>query len=169
MNLVLGSNTRPSIVGIERCNPLFWIIQLVFLTICVIFTWIAVTLAQRHQAIKLKHHEINVCKSDIRYNDRKKLSQLLALGFVGGWVAGALGLGGGSVYNPALLAMGVPPIVSSASGLYLVTFSKIAACLVYFLNEELDIPYGFWIGAWSCVGMVIGILMTQFYMKRTGR
>ena len=94
---------------------------------------------------------------------------LMTLGFVGGWVAGALGLGGGSVYNPALLAMGVPPIVSSATGLYLVTFSKIASCLVYFLNEELDIPYGLWIGAWSTVGMVIGILLTTLYMKKTGR
>ena len=110
-----------------------------------------------------------MCKSDIRYDDSKRLSQLLALGFFGGWVAGALGLGGGSVYNPALLSMGVPPIVSSASGLYLVTFSKIAACLIYFLNEELDIPYGLWIGAWSCVGMVIGILITNSYMKKTGR
>ena len=110
-----------------------------------------------------------MCKSDIRYSDKKKLWQLLGLGFVGGWVAGALGLGGGSIYNPALLSMGVPPIVSSASGLYLVTFSKIAACLVYFLNNELDIEYGFWIGAWSTVGMVIGILLTTFYMKKTGR
>ena len=65
--------------------------------------------------------------------------------------------------------MGIPPIVSSASGLYLVTFSKIAACLVYFLNEELDIGYGFWIGAWSTVGMVIGIIATNCYMKKTGR
>ena len=169
MNLVLGSSTRPSIVGIERCSPLFWIIQLIFLIICAVFTWIAVILAQKHQAIKLKHHEINVCVSDIRYNDRKRLCQLLGLGFVGGWVAGALGLGGGSIYNPALLAMGVPPIVSSASGLYLVTFSKIAACLVYFLNEELDIPYSFWISFWACVGVILGIIMTNSYMKKTGR
>ena len=65
--------------------------------------------------------------------------------------------------------MGVPPIVSSATGLYLVTFSKIASCLIYFLNEELDIPYGFWIGGWTVVGVAIGIVMTNSYMKRTGR
>ena len=91
------------------------------------------------------------------------------MGFCGGWVAGALGLGGGCVYNPALLAMGVPPIVSSASGLYLVTFSKIAACLVYFLNGELNVRYGFWIGCWSTVGMICGIIATKCYMKKTGR
>lgn len=75
-----------------------------------------------------------MAKSDIRYGNSKRLWTLLILGFAGGWVAGALGLGGGSIYNPALLSMGVPPIVSSASGLYLVTFSTIASCLIYFLN-----------------------------------
>lgn len=65
--------------------------------------------------------------------------------------------------------MGSPPKVASASGLYLVTFSKIASTLVYYLNDQLDIAYGLWIGFWSCIGMVIGILGTQVYMKRTGR
>lgn len=56
---------------------------------------------------------------------------------MGGWVAGALGLGGGSIFNPLLLTMGVPPKVSSATGMYLVTFSKVAACLIYYLSGEL--------------------------------
>ena len=112
---------------------------------------------------------MTVADSDIRYDSRKRLSQLLVLGFFGGLVAGALGLGGGSIYNPALLAMGIPPKVSSATGLYLVTFSKIASVLVYFLDDLLDINYGLWIGFWSCIGMVAGLLIAQFYMKKTGR
>jgi len=65
--------------------------------------------------------------------------------------------------------MGIPPKVSSASGLYLVTFSKIASVLIYYLNGQLDVWYGLWVGFWSCIGMVVGLLLTQFYMKRTGR
>ena len=65
--------------------------------------------------------------------------------------------------------MGIPPRVSSATGLYLVTFSKIASVLVYFLDDLLDIPYGFWIGLWSVIGMVLGLCAAQVYMKRTGR
>jgi uncharacterized membrane protein YfcA len=67
----------------------------------------------------------------------KVLRNVLFLGFGGGWVAGALGLGGGVIFNPLLLSMGVPPIVSSATGMYLITFSKIAACLIYFLVGAL--------------------------------
>lgn len=103
--------------------------------ICIICTVIAVKVARRDQNLKIKYGNVNVCSSDIRYNDNKKLTWLIMLGFVGGWVAGALGLGGGSVYNPSMLALGIPPKVSSATGLYLITFSKIASVFIYFLND----------------------------------
>jgi len=31
----------------------------------------------------------------------------MVVAFYGGWVAGALGLGGGAIFNPALISMGV--------------------------------------------------------------
>ena len=135
MNLCMGSSTMESIIGIQRCSAAYWGIQIAFLVICTLFTYIAVKVAQRDQTLKIKYGGINISPSDIKYNDRKKLTQLLFLGFAGGLVAGALGLGGGSIYNPALLALGIPPKVSAASGLYLVIFSKIASVLVYFLND----------------------------------
>lgn len=88
---------------------------------------------------------------------------------MGGWVAGALGLGGGSIYNPLLLTMGVPPMVSSSTGLYLVTFSKISACTIYFISGELNVQYAFWIAGWSTVGSIIGIYLTGIYMEKYGR
>ena len=169
MNLSMGSSSMPSIVGIEKCDPAYWAIQVFFMAICVVCTVVAVFLARRDQRLKLKYGGINISESDIRYHDNKSLAQLLVLGFAGGLVAGALGLGGGSIYNPALLSMGIPPKVSSATGLYLVTFSTVAAVLIYFINDQLDAYYGLWIGFWSCVGMVGGQLLTQSYMKKTGR
>jgi uncharacterized membrane protein YfcA len=56
------------------------------------------------------------------------------LGFFGGLIAGALGLGGGVIFNPMLLMLGLPPLVSSASGLFLVTFSKVATSIIYLVN-----------------------------------
>lgn len=106
--------------------------------------------------------------SDIRMTG-KSLVQLLCIGFGGGWVAGCLGLGGGAIYNPALLTLGVPPMVSTATGLYLVTFSKIASVFVYFLYGELDIPYALWIGLWSTLGTLLGLVATGWYMRVSGR
>ncbi len=88
---------------------------------------------------------------------------------MGGFVAGALGLGGGAIFNPALLTLGLSPKVCSSTGLYLVTFSKIASCLVYFLNDELDIPYGLWIGLLSTIGTLLSQYATRWYMRVSGR
>ena len=66
---------------------------------------------------------------------------VLALGFGGGWVAGALGLGGGVIFNPMLMSLGVPPKVSSATGMYMITFSKIATCTIYFVNGKLILNF----------------------------
>ena len=135
LNLCMGSASRESIIGIQKCDNAYWAVQFAFVVICIIFTVIAVRLAKHDQALKIKYGGVNISDSDIRFDNNRRLTALLILGFIGGLVAGALGLGGGSVYNPALLAMGTPPKVASASGLYLVTFSKIASSLVYYLNE----------------------------------
>ena len=145
-----------SIIGIKKCGAAYWIIQFVFVLLCILASAYAVKVARRDQSLKIKYGGMNVASSDIRYDNPKRLCQLLLLGFGGGWVAGALGLGGGSIYNPALLAMGIPPKVSSATGLYMVTFSTIVSVTMYFLNGLLNIYYALWIGLFSIVGMVIG-------------
>mmetsp|Transcript_9586 Transcript_9586/g.16107 ORF Transcript_9586/g.16107 Transcript_9586/m.16107 type:complete len:111 (-) Transcript_9586:73-405(-) len=65
--------------------------------------------------------------------------------------------------------MGVPPKVSSATGMYLITFSKIATCVIYFLSGELLVDYGLWISLWSCVGAVVGLKGANWYMEKFGR
>ena len=94
---------------------------------------------------------------------------MLTLGFCGGWVAGALGLGGGVIFNPLLLAMGVPPKVSSATGMYIITFSKIATCVIYLIYGLLQMDYALWIAAWSTVGAIMGLKGANYYMQRFGR
>ena len=165
----MGSSTMPSIIGIERCGSAYWGVQVGFILFCFLFTFIAIRLARRDQALKLKYGGINVAPSDIRYNDGKQLAKLITINFFGGFGAGALGLGGSTIYNPAMLAMGVPPRVSSATGLHLVTFSKIASTVVYVINDQLDIYYGLWIGLFSIIGSLGSLLVMQYYMKKTGR
>lgn len=99
----------------------------------------------------------------------KILRNVLGLGFFGGWVAGALGLGGGVIFNPLLLAMGVPPRVSSATGMYIITFSKIATCTIYLLYGLLALDYGCWIAFWSSCGAILGLKGANWYMKKFGK
>lgn len=99
----------------------------------------------------------------------KILTKLLIIGFAGGWVAGGLGLGGGSIYNPALLSLGVNPRVAASTGMYLVIFSCINACVVNYLGGILDLSYGGYIGAWVVVGSILGLILADAYVKKSGK
>lgn len=54
----------------------------------------------------------------------------MLISFSGGLVSGTLGLGGGSIYNPCLIEMGVDVKVAGATGMYLVLFSAINSSVV---------------------------------------
>lgn len=132
---------------------------MMFVFICVATAYIAVNVNKREQRLKIKY-QVNYKQGDINF-EGDTLTKLLAIGFVGGWVAGALGLGGGSIYNPALLTLGVHPKVSGATGMYLVLFSTINTCLVNYLNGYLNISYAIWIASWSLFGSLAGMSLTD--------
>lgn len=93
----------------------------------------------------------------------------MVLGFMGGILAGILGLGGGVIFNPFLLQMGIPPQVAGACSLFMVFFSKIGSVVVYALNNTMDWNYGLWVGLWASMGGVVGSFVLIFYVKYGGR
>lgn len=125
-------------------------------------------MAQSEQALKMRFGNINLVDSDIRFHG-ESLTKLIILGFGGGLAAGALGIGGGAIYTPALLTMGVPPLVTTSTGLHLVLASTMVSSLIYWLNGQLNIQIGIWIAAWAVVGVYIGLRMLQDYIRRTGK
>jgi len=86
----------------------------------------------------------------------------LMFGSFFGGIVGALGLGGGVVFNPLLLGLGVLPQVTTATGMYMIMFGTFSASLVYFSIGALVVPYAALIG--SCA--VIGIIVALFFIKR---
>lgn len=127
----------------------------------------AIRANQFEQNLKIKYG-VNCSSGDIRYQG-SALFQLTGLGFVGGLVAGALGLGGGSIYNPAFLTLGVHPKVSGATGMFLVLFSTVNTCLVNYLNGFLHVNYACWISFWSVLGAFLGMKMSDRVVQMTGK
>lgn len=123
-------------ISFQKCGIADWTAVFCFSMLMIAIVTCSCKLVAKEQALKEKYGNINLVDSDLKFKG-SVLRNVLALGFGGGWVAGALGLGGGAIFNPLLLSMGVPPKVSSATGMYLITFSKIAACLIYFIFGEL--------------------------------
>ena len=155
-------------IGFDKCSAGDWTTVAVYCVLSGVLIWLGCRIVAEEQALKAKYGGINLDESDLRF-EGKTLWIILVLSFGGGFVAGAFGLGGGAIYNPLLLSMGVPPKVAASTGLYLVTFSKISACLIYYLEGEFTPSYAFWVASWSVLGSVIGVLSTRKRMDKSGR
>ena len=60
--------------------------------------------------------------------------KLIIYAFLGGWVSGALGLGGGAIFQPVMLSMGVPPQVASATGMYIIMFTTFGSVVTGYIS-----------------------------------
>jgi hypothetical protein len=167
MNLIIGSSKKASIVGLKDCGFWYWAIQVLFIILCCVITYFMVIYNKRQQDLRKKYN-INYVEGEVLF-EGVVLKKLLLIGFLGGFVAGALGLGGGSIYNPALLSLGVNPKVASSTGMYLVMFSCINSCIVNYIAGILDVSYGAFIGTWVVVGSLFGNYAADSYAKKKGK
>ena len=149
------------------CSAVYWLFEIFFVSMCALATWFSVKINAAEQKLKIKYG-VNFEEGDVVF-EGKALTVVITIGFVGGLVAGALGLGGGSIYNPALLTLGVHPKVSGATGMFLVLYSTINSVLIDFLNGFLDVKYACWITLYSLFGSILGMMATDKVVKMTGK
>ena len=151
-------------VGLEKCSPGDWTLLISFVVGCLIFTFLGIWIINKEQKLKLKAG-MKLVKSDIHFNTGNTI-KLVGIGLVGGLVSGAFGLGGGSVFGPVLLYLGVAPKVVGATSMYMIMYSTVSSSLMYIIVGTLDIGYGFWISLWSVCGTIIGMKILDSIMKR---
>lgn len=130
-------------------------------------TLLAIKRNNFEQKLKIKY-ALGICKSDLRLAP-EIVRRLVLFGFVGGWVSGALGLGGGAIFNPVLLSMGIPPSVSGSTGMYLVMFTTLGSTITYIILNQLNYYYALWISAWCIVGTIGGMKLLDFIMNKYKR
>ena len=168
LNLAVPTRSRPSPIGLILCSAGYWALQIGFIIFCALAALLSIWIVKKEQNLKIKYGKVGMTDSDIIFTTKNVLI-LVSLGFFGGFLAGAFGLGGGVIYNPILLTMGLPPTVAGACSLFLVCYSKVASTVVYSLNGLMNWPYALWVGLWSCFGGLVGSILLIFYIKYGGR
>ena len=91
------------------------------------------------------------------------------LASVGGGFAGAVGLGGGIVFNPVLIGMGMHPLAATSTGMYMIMFGSFSNALTFWLFGSLPLGYALWIGLWSAIGIYIILAFVGKLIKKSGR
>ena len=58
---------------------------------------------------------------------------VLAMSFVGSFFGNAFGLGGGFIYNPVQMGLGVSPPVAASTSMYMITYSAAASSSLFLI------------------------------------
>lgn len=126
--------------GLPRCNPIqFVALALVTLVMAIIQIY-SIKLVLYEQKIK-EAYKFSL-PHEIKFGFGNTLC-LTFFGFVIGFLANILGLGGGFVIFPMLVSIGVSPLVSSACTMFLIFVSKIVAAIFALLGEYFLPTYTF--------------------------
>ena len=89
--------------------------------------------------------------------------------FIGGVMAGLLGIGGGLIFGPLLLELGLNPIVSTATSNFLVLFTSSSTSLQFILLGTMNFHYGLICTVCSTIGSYAGTIVIQRLLEKTGR
>ena len=100
---------------------------------------------------------------------QKQLIVMIFFAFTVGVLASALGLGGGVVFNPLLIELGVPPQISSATGMFLVLFASLSNSILYSLAGMMYYRWAIWQGIFTLFGSYAGLKLINDAVKKTGR
>jgi len=93
----------------------------------------------------------------------------IVLAAIGGGLAGAVGLGGGVVFNPILIGLGVQPQVVASTGMYMIMFSAFSNALTFWIFGNLATTFALWIGFWSGIGIYIFLSIIGAVIKKYDR
>jgi len=153
--LLQGAKGAKSIIGIEKCGTIDWIIFGIYCIFIVIIALWGSSISRKEEERKEK---ANWAYADIKDEPRWTGKRVLAANFcapIVGLCAAAVGLGGGVSLNPTLLAFGFSPVVVSATSMFLIMVSKLAAAILYVMAGKMPLGYWFFGGMFLIIASVI--------------
>ena len=68
-----------------------------------------------------------------------------------------------------MIELGVPPTVSTSTGMYMIMFSTCASSVIYITYGVLNQEFAIWLGFWSIIGIIGGIKLVDILIKRYNR
>jgi len=86
---------------------------------------------------------------------------ILGLGWMGGFLSGMLGVGGGIIITPSLMVLGVPPMVAVASQVNHSIGTNLTGFLNYRRNNDVD----FRLGSILLIGGILGAIGGVFLLR----
>ena len=91
------------------------------------------------------------------------------MSFVGSFLGNTLGLGGGFIYNPVQIGLGVAPSVAASTSMYMIMFSAIASTILLVIYGQVNMAYVLYLACSCGVGVILGMYFIGKLLKRWNR
>ena len=166
VNLFRGTPKFDSIIGLSTCEPLSFGILAIFVVTCIVLTVFNVRSIFGQLALKRKYEMLH--KSE-EWMVSKNLTFMLVAAFFSGMFGQLFGLGGGFIYGPMLLSIGVNPLVSGSTLLYMILYTNSISCFMFFIFGQVDVPYTLWLCIFTGSGVILGLCLIKRAMENYKR
>ena len=165
ISLLRGSRGK-SLASIDNCSPADWVLLTILFLVTVTFQAFTTLVIVREQRIK-ESNNYAFLNSDIKWTHRKVINLSLA-SLAAGTLATSVGIGGGIIYNPILMSIGVPPMVSAATVMYVVMYRSFAAMLQFVILDRIMYDYAIWLCFWVVVATGFGLVIVNRKVEKSG-
>jgi len=151
---ILGILKGTSIIGTVKCSLEYWIISFASFPFLILMSIIvSIVLVKKHR--RKCRYNYQYREGDIQWTPMKCIA-LSLISFVGGTFSGLLGLGGGIIFGPVMLELGVLPFVASATSSFLILFTSTASIFQYAYLGRMITDYSIWYGIIGFTCSLIG-------------
>ena len=154
---IRGSNTTESIVGIKFCSTVYWVVTFVPYPFYLLISYVMIRIA--------KHYPVLGPKADLNW---KQITKLVIFGLTAGVCSGFLGIGGGVIKGPMLLALGIEAEEMAATSTFLVFLTSCITSVQFIAKGTmLYSEFGIYV-AFGFVAFLIGINILKIIINKTG-
>ena len=99
----------------------------------------------------------------------KLRKKILIMSYFTGIAAGTLGIGGGMILGPFMLAIGMDPAISTALSGFTVLFTSSSTTSQFIIAGAIHIEHAWVLMLWSLIGSFIGNLILRRIIKKYNR
>ena len=167
ISLLKGSKQITSIVNIEVCSVLFWLIEFTYFPITILLVYIIANNIKKEYNYR-KSINYRFLPSDIQWNN-KNIVKYSFIGIITGILSGTLGIGGGSILVPLLLTFGIQPFIATSTSLMVVLFECISVSFQSLFLGNLNFDYLIICPIMSSFGGFLGTSLSRAYIARTNK
>ena len=157
ISFLRGGDGADSIIGVKYCSWLYWLLTFGPFPIYLLITWWMVSIARKYPVLG---HKNELTKKDIFL--------LMMSGFVAGIAAGFLGIGGGMIKGPMMLALEIEAEEMAATSSFMILMTSSATSIQYIAEGLMPyVEFGVFAGM-GFISFIIGVIFLRWLVKKMG-